>query len=279
MTAVVIVNYRGSERTVKFVREECSVIAVPHKVIIVDNASTQESFDFLSSSLPDALILSSIENLGFARGNNLGAEAARLFGAETILFVNNDISFLGQDVAGALAARLSELENVALIGPEVVGTDGRLQSPYPRQSFAMRHLLPYWGKLFYKADTLRAKTAADFPETAVEGPCAWVSGSCFLVDAKAFFEAGMFDPATFLYAEEAILSERLARVGKLSYYYPQVSVLHEHGAVTRKYYDRVQLRRMKFESESYYYRNYCGTPSWQIALGRFTLFLKRLAGR
>ena len=36
---------------------------------------------------------------------------------------------------------------------------------------------------------------------------------------------------------------------------------------------------MKFDSEAYYYRSYEKTPSWEISLGRFTLWLKGLLGR
>ena len=76
-----------------------------------------------------------------------------------------------------------------------------------------------------------------------------------------------------------ILSARLARIGKVVRYDPAMAVLHAHGAVTRQHYDAVRIRQMRFESESYYYRKYRGTPRWQIALARFTLFLKRVFGR
>ena len=89
----------------------------------------------------------------------------------------------------------------------------------------------------------------------------------------------MFDPATFLYGEEMILSARMETAGKSVYYYPAVSVLHEHGATTRKYYDKKRIRSMKFDSEAYYYREYEKTPGWEISLGRFTLWLKGLLGR
>lgn len=52
-------------------------------------------------------------------------------------------------------------------------------------------------------------------------------------DAIAFMDAGMFDEYTFLYYEEVILSERLTKIGKRTYYEPSVAALHyEEGSST-----------------------------------------------
>ena len=280
MIGVVIINFGNPERTIRFVREECGKIGVPHQVVIVDNGSGADAVEILKKKLEGIVtILPANKNLGFAKANNLGAEYAIKQGADLLLFVNNDIVFTDADVVDRMAAKLAELPSTGIIGPKVVGLDGRLQSPSPRATFGQRHLLPYWGKLVYGQRKLREKMQLDFAETASEGPCFVVSGCCFMVKAGAFSEVGMFDPATFLYAEEMILSARMAGVGLGAYYYPEVAVLHEHGATTRKYYDRKRIRSMKFESESYYYRSYEQTPSWEISLGRFTLWLKGLLGR
>lgn len=280
MIGVVIINFGNPERTIRFVREECGKIGVPHQVVIVDNGSGADAVEILKKELEGIVtILPANKNLGFAKANNLGAEYAIKQGADLLLFVNNDIVFTDADVVDRLAAKLAELPSTGIIGPKVVGLDGRLQSPSPKQSFAQRNLLPYWGKLVYGQRKLREKMQLDFAETASEGPCFVVSGCCFMVKAGAFSEVGMFDPETFLYGEEMILSARMQAAGKSVYYYPEVAVLHEHGATTRKYYDRKRIRSMKFDSEAYYYRSYEKTPAWEISLGRFTLWLKGLLGR
>ncbi len=279
MIGIIIINFGDPERTIRFVREECSKVKGEHRVVIVDNGSGAEAVAALQRELPGADIIPAGENLGFAKANNLGAEYAIKQGADLLLFVNNDIVFTDADVVDRMAAKLAELPSTGIIGPKVVGLDGRLQSPSPKQSFAQRNLLPYWGKLVYGQRKLREKMQLDFAETAIEGPCFVVSGCCFMVKAESFTGVGMFDPATFLYAEEMILSARMAGVGLGAYYYPEVAVLHEHGATTRKYYDRKRIRRMKFESESYYYSKYEKTPGWKILMGRITLWLKGLLGR
>ncbi|MBQ6086505.1 MAG: glycosyltransferase family 2 protein [Bacteroidales bacterium] len=286
MIAVVIVNYRSEERTVKFVREEVSKISSPHAVVVVDNGSTPDSFKALSEGLPEGCaLIPSEENAGFARACNLGASYAieNVFPENLedshILFSNNDIVFQDADVADVLSERLSSLPDVGVIGPKVVGPDGRLQSPEEFKSFWDKHIWVYWSTPFMSSARHAERFGYDHPEKAGDGPCYRVMGSFFLVRASDWKACGGMDPETFLYGEEAILSERMKGIGRKVWYCPGVSVLHEHGATTGKYYDRLKIREMKFSSDCYYYRKYIGTPGWQIALARFTYFLKKVFGR
>ena len=276
MIAAVVINYRNEERTLRFVREELSKISSPHEVVVVDNGSTPESAAKLREGLPEGCkLLEMKENVGFARGNNAGAE---LFpDADFYLFANNDIVFTDPDVADALAAKLAALPDCGVIGPKVVGLDGSLQSPYPYRSFRQRHIAIYWSNLFMSSEKHREKYET-VPESP-EGPCYQVSGCFFMARGEDWRACGGMDPNTFLYAEEGILAERMKRIGKGEWYLPAVSVLHEHEATTAKYFDSLERRKMAFGSDCYYYRTYMGTPRWQIALARFTYFLKRLFRR
>ena len=216
MIGIIVINFGNPERTIRFVKEECAKVAAEHRVVVVDNGSGEAAVAKLKTALDGlADIVPAKENLGFAKANNLGAEhAVGRFPIDTLLFVNNDIVFTDSDVVDRLAAKLAEQPDTGIIGPKVVGLDGHLQSPSPKATFGQRHLLPYWGKLIYSKDTLRRKMMVDYAGTAPEGPCATVSGCCFMVKAKEFSEVGMFDPATFLYGEEMILSARMESAGK-----------------------------------------------------------------
>ena len=280
MIGVIVINYGGPERTIRFVREECAKIASPHKVVVVDNGSGQSCLQTLKSGLDGlAEIIPAGENLGFAKGNNLGAEVAKdRFGADLLLFVNNDIVFTSEDVVDVLAERLAQLPEVGMIGPKVRGLDGRLQSPEPFQSFAAKHLLPYWGKLFMGKSRLAAILQEDYAETAQEGLHYRIMGSFMLMRTADFEACGGMDPNTFLYAEEAILAERLKRLGKGAWYEPSVEVLHEHGATVNSHFSKVGRRRMRLESDAYYYRTYLRLPRLQYLAARLTYALKALFG-
>lgn len=281
MIGVIVINYHSEEKTIEFVRTELAKIRSDYAVVIVDNGSTELSRDRLLEAFKGAdqyvFVVPSEENLGFAKGNNLGAEVAvNQFNPDVLLFANNDIRLGEPDVVERMADKLRSLEGVGALGPKVVGLDGRLQSPEPFISFWDRHVVLYWGGLF------SSKSKAwweDYSQTAGEGCHYRVSGSFFMVKAADYRACGGMDPNTFLYAEEMILSERLKRIGKEVYYYPEVSVVHEHGATTRKYYDKVRVRELKYQSEKYYYRTYIGTPAWQFLVADLTYSLKKLLKR
>ena len=280
MIAVIVINYGPPELTIRFVREECAKIQEEHVVVVVDNASTDETFGLLTQNLPNAVVLRCAVNQGFARGNNQGAEyAIKHHHPSFLLFTNNDICFKDPDVVDVLAAQMKCHPEVGIMGPQVLGLDGRRQSPSPDKTFAQYYLTPTWGRLFYKKATLKKMLLVGYRQNASEGPCGWVSGCCFMVNAAGFEQIGGFDPATFLYAEEHIISARFARIGKQVYFYPKVTVIHEHGATCKKYFKSVSIRLMEFKSVAYYYRTYVGTPAWEVLLGRMTLWMNILRGK
>ena len=280
MIGVIVINFGNPDRTIRFVREECAKIKAPHQVVVVDNGSGPEAMERLQAALSAeaVAIIPAKENLGFAKANNLGAEHAMAQGADLLLFVNNDIVFTDVDVVDRLAAKLATMPDAGMIGPKVRGLDGRLQSPEPYQSFAAKHLLPYWGKLFTSKARRTALMQTDYAETAQAGWHYRIMGSFILMRTADFEACGGMDPNTFLYSEEAILSERLKRIGKGVWYEPSVEVLHEHGATVNSHYSKVRRRRMRLESDAYYYRSYLRLPRIQYLAARLTYALKALFG-
>lgn len=279
MIVVVVINFGSPEQTIRYVREECVKIREEHVVVVVDNASTNETFGRLLHDLPNAVVLRCEVNQGFARGNNQGAEyAIKHFHPSHILFSNNDIFFIDSDVVDVLLSQMKQHPEVGIMGPQILGLDGGRQSPFPSHTFAQRYLLPTWGNLFYRPEELSRLRKVGYAQNAKEGIVGWVQGSFFIVDALAFEQVGGFDPWTFLYGEEQILSARMALIKKDVYFYPSVTVIHEQGGVTKSYYDSIQIRKMRFKSESYYYRKYMGTPRWQLLLGKLTLWFNFLRG-
>lgn len=283
MIAVIVINYKNEERSLRFIQEEVPKIASPHFTVVVDNGVTAQcrlQNMVAEARIPDCFVVSSIENLGFAKGNNLGAQFAKdKFNPEYLLFANNDIKFLNDNVIDKLIEKLDTLPDVGVIGPKVIGLDGKLQSPEPFIPFWDKHIWVYWSNLFYSKTHKVRRFKQDYSEKAKEGYHYRVMGSIFLTRSKDYFDCGMMDPETFLYSEEAILSERMKKIGKKVYYYPEVAVLHEHGNTTKRLFDKIKVRQLKLESDSYYYRKYIGTPNWQIRLAKITYWLKGLIGR
>ena len=105
-----------------------------------------------------------------------------------------------------------------------------------------------------------------------------IMGSFMMMKSSDFKACGGFDPNTFLYSEEAIMAERLKKTGKGVWYCPEVAVLHEHSATISTHFDLRIRRKMRLESDCYYFKTYRGLPIWQVSAARVTLFLKDLFG-
>lgn len=296
MLSIIIINYKNEEKTITYVNEELVKVTTPHIIVIVNNSATIESNQNLVKNLNAVLvtdisvvrkcenncyIISQIDNLGFAKGNNLAASfSMKHFDITYFLFTNNDIHFVDTDVVEKLIVRINTLPDIALIGPKVIGIDGRYQSPEPYTSFWNRYVWMYWLTPFISKKKKKKIFKLDYSENAIEGCHYKITGSFFIIKAIDFLNCKMMDPNTFLYGEEVILSERLKEIGKKAYYFPEVTILHEYSQTISTYLDRKNRISLQFESECYYYSTYKKVSQISIFIGKFSvncyLKLKRI---
>jgi len=290
MLSIIIVNYKNEEKTILYVKEELIKIKIPYVIIIVNNSATEKSNQILSKELNAEIIsdinlvpifsiqcyiISHTDNLGFAKGNNLGTEfAIKHFDITHILFTNNDIRFLNSHVVELLISKLDSLnEEIALIGPKVLGLNGQNQSPEPYYPFWNRYIWMYWLTPFLSTNMKRKLFKLDYPEKAKEGIHYKVMGSFFIVKKSDFLRCGMMDANTFLFGEEIILSERLNKIGKKVYYFPEVAILHEHGLTISKHLDAKKMLFTQFYNECYYYETYRKISKLSIQIGKLSVYI------
>ena len=264
MLGIVIVNYRSDDLTVRFVQGQLCRITLPYQVVVVDNGATAEEAEALQRRIPEAVVLPA-ENRGFAAGNNIGIRYLLGHGhPDRILLTNNDITFVSEGVVETLARVLDANPEVGVIGPEVIGPDGRRQGPEPYQGMWKRFFWMYVSTPFLSRKAKRRLFDLDYAENAAEGRQDKLVGAFMLADTDSLVRAGLFDEGTFLYAEENILSDRMAAIGRYCWFCPAVRVLHNQGQTIGKSLDARRQDRLQFESMAYYYRKYRGYGSFSI---------------
>jgi GT2 family glycosyltransferase len=296
--AIILVNYKSEEQTISYVLNELSKIAIPNIIVIVNNSATNESNIHLQNKLKAELIEDIFEtpqtvgpfiiphkqNLGYAKGNNLGAEfSIRHFNIEKFLFSNNDLRFIEDQTVERLYHKLNTLDSsIAAIGPSVIGLNGEKQSPIIYLTFFTKWFLGLWYTPFL-SEKQRIRFYKCDRGNLPEGIYYTLMGSFLLIRAKPFIECGMFDPNTFLFAEEAILSERLSRIGNKMYYYPQINILHAHSVIINKYNSPFKRQKLIFDSDVYYYKTYKNVSKLTIWFCWITIkihfHLKNLKGK
>ena len=284
MTTIIIINYKAERLTIDYITKELSKLTDSFNVIVVNNRATPESTKQLCNGLQaepisadnfkvapnNRYVVSSKENLGFAKGNNLGTEIAiKYLNPDNLLFSNNDILINETDIVCKMIAKFEKNNKIGILGPKVIGLQGELQSPEPYISFLDRYCWMYLSTPFISKKAKIKRFNLDYTKNAKEGFHYKVSGSFFMVKACDFMQCRMMDPYTFLYSEETILTERMKRIGKEPYYLPTVSVVHAHGLTTKSTIGKKGINKYMIESEKYYYREYMKTPMWKIRFGEF----------
>lgn len=305
MVTLIIVDYKTVERTIKYLTEFLQSLKEREllHVIIVDNSEKEAGQQELLAKLTgqrltetgneikckkiylgnlqntEYIYVASEENLGYAKGNNLGAAAAKLYYPEDeyYLFSNNDLRLPETVSLSMLINPMKEYEDVAAVGPKIVGPDGAAQTPWKKTGSGRQLFLQYFDLLLPKFCKIsKYITNLDIGKTDVSRYAYWVSGSFLLTDAKAFWQADGFDEHTFLYCEEMILAERLLRIQKRMYYENQVTVVHEHGQTVKKAWKVLQGITFSFESSLYYYREYRDLSKFTEKMARANFALFRL---
>jgi hypothetical protein len=217
--------------------------ARPHRVVVVDNASTDDSCGVAARVAPAALVLPQTRNLGFARANNIGIRAT---GSPLVLLLNSD-TVVGSGAIDALVAGLESKERAVAAGPRLVDAEARVEVS--------------WGPMMGPFNELRQKLLGTLYARGV-GPVvrhierlartprevAWVSGACLLVRRPAGEDAGWLDERFFMYAEDVDFCASLRSRGGRVLYVPDAEVRHLRGRsrataadATYAHYRRSQL--------------------------------------
>ncbi len=290
MLAIIIVNYKNEVKTISFIKEELiKKINIANVIIVVNNAATQETNNKLAKELNGDIIndinkIPSIEkniyiiphgdNLGFAKGNNLGAKfSIKHFDIKWFLFSNNDIKLLQNNTVEILINKFNSLPNdIAVLGPSVIGVDNDKQSPIIYLGIIRKWILGLW-YIPFLSNKQKIKLDKHDPDNPTDGICYTVMGSFLIIKSLDFIKIDMFDPNTFLFSEEAILAEKLKQINKKIYYDSSVTILHEHNKTIGKFYSSYKKAKLMLESDSYYYSKYRNVNYITILFCRISLEL------
>ncbi len=251
-------------------------------VCVVDNASCDDSCEMVREHFPQAHLISSYVNGGFAYGNNLALRAYgfRDKGEELsengenlpryVMLLNPD-TVVPPDGLQNLISFMDAHPHVGICGPKLILEDGNLDLacrrsfPTPTVSFyrmiGLSRLFPHH-PVFGRYNL----TYCD-PDQAMEVDA--VVGACMLVRREAIQQVGLLDESYFMYGEDLDWVYRMHQAGWKTYYYPAVTVLHVKRAASR-HSPRAQVefyRAMRI----FYIRHYASsTPRllhWLVLFG------------
>ena len=229
--SIIIPVFNKLELTRQCLTTLASITTMPeYEVIVVDNASSDGTAEFLAELGGDVQVISNPENYGFAVACNQGANAAR---GEFLLFLNNDTI----PTEGWLNALVDEVErhpDVAVVGSKLLYEDGTIQ--HAGVAFSRIVFTPYHIYRTVPADSPMVNRRREFQ-------C--VTGACMLVRRDVFEQVGRFDEGFKNGFEDVDLCLKIRERGWRIVYRPDSVVYHlESQTPGRKTHDRDNARRL-----------------------------------
>lgn len=228
----VILNYNDYNNTMKLASKLKSYEVI-HKIIIVDNNSTDNSFYLLKENFSNSQkieVISSGKNGGYAFGNNIGIKyALSKYSVNGFLILNPDIEV--QEMTISSIVKFVKQNSVFKIG--IVGAKNNVGvSAWKLPSFWSYVILssPLLTRIFgdpliynnNEIDQIQGFTKVDV-----------LPGSFFFITSESIQDVGFFDEGTFLYCEESILAYKLRKKGYSNYLLTNVSFTHLESGSTR----------------------------------------------
>lgn len=234
------------------------------ELVVVDNHSTDASVELLRSALPSVTILRNVRNLGYAKGNNIGAKVLLERDCKLLMFINPDV-LITNAALSALREAVTENSRVGCVGG-LPTNDGGVSRMACRNRPSFVDTLILYGPLARLPwiGRVRRRHFIDWQSLPDNAPVYAVSGACILFPVAAFTAIGGFDENTFLYQEEFIVSEKLRSLGWTIVLSKKAPYQHAEGHSTNQVPYR---RRLDFiRSEQYVARTYY---RWNAGLRMF----------
>ncbi len=193
-----------------------------YQIVVLDNASTNDSIQKLKKEFPEAIFIFNKENKGYGAGMNPGIKYALNNRADYIFLLNNDVIVSQPDFLKKLINFMGSNEKVGITGPKLLFLDGSYQKSY-NYFFLAIALELYWPAKFTK---ILKKLHLIQPKDNMVHKVAWLNAVALLFKRKVFEDIGLMDERFFLGAEDIDLSLRAKRKGWETFYCPFSELIH-----------------------------------------------------
>ncbi|MDD5341305.1 MAG: glycosyltransferase family 2 protein [Patescibacteria group bacterium] len=224
--AVIIVNFNGREYL-----DDClkSLLNLDYpkedlKIFLVDNASTDDSLEFVKHNYPAVDLIINKENLGFAAGNNLALEKAVAESFDFVYLINQD-TVSEPDSLNKLISVLRD-ERVAAVQPRL------MLWPEKDKVNSLGNSIHFLGFGFSSGGYQK------FSGNLTPREIAYASGAAVLIKTEVLKKIGLFDPDFFMYHEDLDLGWRARLAGYDILLVPEAVVYHKYqfSKSIKKYY-------------------------------------------
>ena len=233
--SVIIVNYNNSK-----LLEEClkSLYTSTHKasleVIVIDNASSDDSVHMVKTLFPEVKVIENKQNLGFIKATNQGL---RIYSGRYALLLNDDTA-VKDGAIDKMLKFMNKNPKAGACGPKLLNKDGTIQ----RQGSLL-------GKRFWLA-----------PQPKEIG---FLVGACLMVRRETIDKVGILDENFFFYTDDLDWCKRIKKAGWKIYFLPEPEVIHYKGWSSTRVFNK-RLFVEGFRGGLYFCRKHYGLIAYII---------------
>lgn len=223
--AVAILNWNGKLWLEKFLPE-----VIQHsqdaEIYVIDNASTDDSVDYLNSNFPTVTVVINHKNNGFAAGYNEGLKSIT---ADIYCLLNTDVE-VTENWTTPILQLFAENESIAAIQPKILSYKNKNFFEFAGAAGGLIDNLGYpycRGRVFDECEE-------DKGQYDDESEIFWASGCALFIRSTDFWDQNGFDERFFAHQEEIDLCWRLKNSGRKIFYTYKSKVFHVGGGTLSK---------------------------------------------
>ena len=267
--SVVIVNWNGGELLKNCLRSILeSPPSIPYDVVVVDNASTDDSVEWLLSDETQAAfgdsgglhVLQNRENRGFSAANNQAFQ----FSQAPLLFLLNSDTEVRPGSIDQLAAAINSDARIGACGPKLINPDGSLQVSVWRNPPTPWEILVNGLRLYYllpkriRGELLLGGHWDHNRKRRVK----MLRGAAILVKRELILNVGGLNQEFHMYGEDCEWCLRMVRAGWQLIFHPGALVMHHGGQSSMKRWGRADKLRVGCSGFLQFQR--CSLGHWHL---------------
>lgn len=244
--SIIYVNYNSSNLIANSIKSIIELTkGISYEIIVVDNNSHQKDKDNLKTycATNKIKLIESDTNLGFGKGNNLGAKYAT---GEYLFFLNPDTYLINNAIAELF--NFAKTHNILTCGANLFSNN-------------LQPTLSYWMLMPSIADELTAlfanlplkiryRNSHEHNKTSIPKEVAFITGADLMIQHKLFNQINGFDESFFMYFEETDLQYKIKKLGHKIYNLPSAKIVHLESQTLSS---RTQKLKLFFESRKKFY--------------------------
>lgn len=226
VVSIVIVSYNTSRILDECIASIKRETAVSYEIIVVDNASRDDSTRMLKEKHPEVKLIENGDNAGFAKANNQGFAVAR---GKYFFMLNSDTVILDGAI-DKLVDFMEKTPDAGICAPRNVGRAGELQ-------YSCDHFPGIWNTLCVYTNLVNRfpevkmfrRSRMQYWDYADVRDVERVAGCSLMIGSDLFRRLGGLDSSYFMYFEETDLCYRVIREGLRVVYLPHTAIIHYGG--------------------------------------------------